>query len=153
MQRIVICSFIWQRFTPELYKSFLTKKGKECYFYNMEKIETGSDYIRLEIGDPRLEHRGYTVTTKDYGPRVKLIPDPKFPGSTTKLWNLENTKFKYDEIKRDDPDLVALVEPIIIAEPDDHCMFRIIEIPDGVKWYIREDCGCESVEEEHRTWR
>ena len=57
---------------------------------------------------------------------------------------------------RSDPDLVKVVETL--GEKAGHgkkCKLKVVEIPDGIKWYIdnREQGGGEYIAEEHRTWR
>ena len=55
--------------------------------------------------------------------------------------------FDQMEILRDDVNLVKAVEEI---NPDE---IKIVEIPDDVEWYIREeDDGHESIEGTHRSW-
>jgi hypothetical protein len=58
-----------------------------------------------------------------------------------------------DYVRRDDPALVTTVEKLgrmASHEPGD---LKIVEIPDDVKWVIREYDGAEWIAEEHRTWR
>jgi hypothetical protein len=57
-----------------------------------------------------------------------------------------------DDIPRDDPDLIKIVE-----ELGSECNTRfsnlvVIEIPDGVEWEIEEYDGNECISEKHRTW-
>ena len=56
---------------------------------------------------------------------------------------------------RSDPYLVQVVETL--GEKSSHgknCKLKVVEIPDGIKWYIdnREQGGGEWVAERHRTW-
>lgn len=50
-------------------------------------------------------------------------------------------------IKRDDPNLVKVIEEL---KPSN---LRVVEIPVGVEWEIQEYDGSEWVAEKHRTWR
>jgi len=57
---------------------------------------------------------------------------------------------------RSDPYLVQVVETL--GEKAGHgnrCKLKVVEIPDGIKWYIdnREQGGGEFIAEEHKTWR
>jgi hypothetical protein len=54
--------------------------------------------------------------------------------------------------RRDDPDLVAIVEEMGEASWGKHALLKVVEIPDDVDWYI--DCynGREWIAEKHRTW-
>ena len=56
------------------------------------------------------------------------------------------------EIGRDDPTLIQVVEQLGAAANGSHAELRIVEIPDGVNWYIEEYDGNEHVAERHRTW-
>lgn len=56
------------------------------------------------------------------------------------------------EIGRDDPTLIRVVEQLGAAANGSHAELRIVEIPDGVNWYIEEYDGNEHVAERHRTW-
>jgi hypothetical protein len=55
-------------------------------------------------------------------------------------------------LKRDDPDLVAVVETLGKAADDQCAELKVVEIPDGIDWYIDEYDGREHVAERHRTW-
>ena len=54
--------------------------------------------------------------------------------------------------KRDDPDLIAVIEEMGEAANGWAAEIGIVEIPDGVKWHIHEYDGIEHVAEDHRTW-
>jgi hypothetical protein len=56
------------------------------------------------------------------------------------------------EVGRDDPTLIQVVEQLGDAANGSHAELRIVEIPDGVNWYIEEYDGLEHVAERHRTW-
>ena len=56
---------------------------------------------------------------------------------------------------RSDPLFVEVVEELGSREASGSMSsFRIVEIPDDVKWYIErhDEYGYEKVEEEHRSW-
>jgi hypothetical protein len=58
------------------------------------------------------------------------------------------------DFKRDDPDIVEVIELLGDNSSDDPGDIKIVEIPEGTSWYIDEDdTGCEWVAETHRTWR
>ena len=57
-----------------------------------------------------------------------------------------------DQLKRDDPDLVAAVEQLGKDVDGSYSLLKVVEIPDGVDWYIHEYDGLESVYEKHRSW-
>jgi hypothetical protein len=61
--------------------------------------------------------------------------------------------WSYYEISRDDPILVHLVEELMEDANGPYSELKVVEIPDGVDWYVEEYDGIEWVAEVHRTWR
>lgn len=57
------------------------------------------------------------------------------------------------EIPRDDADLVSIVETMGVDANTWASELAVVEIPDGVDWYIEEYDGLEWIAERHRTWR
>jgi hypothetical protein len=53
---------------------------------------------------------------------------------------------------RADEDLVAVVEELGEAANGHAADLKVVEIPDGIEWYIHEYDGREHVAERHRTW-
>lgn len=60
--------------------------------------------------------------------------------------------FSVHEIDRTDPALVQVVEELKEEADDWAASLRIADVPDGVKWYIDDYDGIETVREEHRSW-
>lgn len=58
-----------------------------------------------------------------------------------------------NEIPRDDPALVQVVEELGEAANGNFASLHVCEIPEDVNWYIAEYDGLEHVAERHRTWR
>lgn len=59
----------------------------------------------------------------------------------------------YDwEIPRDDPVLVEVVEHLGEAANDWATDLKVVEIPEGVDWYVEDYDGVEHIAERHRTW-
>lgn len=59
----------------------------------------------------------------------------------------------YDwHIKRDDPNLVEVIEELGEKANGVCADLKIVEIPDDVKWVIDEYDGLEQVAEKHRIW-
>ena len=54
--------------------------------------------------------------------------------------------------KREDPDLVAVVEKLGEKANDRYAKLAIIEIPDDIDYYIDDYDGIETVHERHRSW-
>ena len=64
----------------------------------------------------------------------------------------EDTLFDW-EIPRDCPVLVEMVEQGGTDVDGIYSELKVVDIPDGVNWYIEEYDGMEHVAERHRTWR
>ena len=59
---------------------------------------------------------------------------------------------KDDPELRSHPDLIGVVEKLGKKANGPCAQLEIIEIPDGVKFYIDDYDGMESVNEDHRSW-
>lgn len=57
------------------------------------------------------------------------------------------------ELKRDDPELVRLVETMGQDSYGRYAHLKIVEIPEDVDWILVEYDGMEHVAERHRIWR
>lgn len=55
-------------------------------------------------------------------------------------------------IERSDPALVQTVEELGEKADGSFSELKVVEIPDGIEWYIHEYDGMEYVAEKHRTW-
>ena len=64
---------------------------------------------------------------------------------------ITDPNFYYFDIPRDCPILVEMVERGDVDGTFSD--LKVVEIPDGVNWYIEEYDGLEHVAERHRTWR
>jgi hypothetical protein len=62
------------------------------------------------------------------------------------------TFWSSNEIKRDDPLLIEVVEELGDKANGRHAALEIVEIPDGIDWGIDEYDGKERVKESHRSW-
>lgn len=63
------------------------------------------------------------------------------------------TAIKYeDDIKRNDPILIQIVEELGEAANGSYARLKAVEIPDDVEWTIKEYDGDEWIAEKHRTW-
>jgi len=56
------------------------------------------------------------------------------------------------DIDRADPALIQVVEELGKKSFDRYAKLRVVEIPEGVSWFIEEYDGLEHVSEKHRTW-
>lgn len=132
--------------SPLATKRFLELKGKECYFYQQTKYKYGvydlagtdDEYTQISLEQAR-DAFTYHVVTRDLGDIVNNFQNDDY--------------FLICSIKRDDPDLIRVVEELGEQANDDCSKLVIVEIPDNVKWYIDEhEGGSESIHEEHRSW-
>lgn len=53
---------------------------------------------------------------------------------------------------RIDEHLIYAVETLGVKANGCSAELVVVEIPDGIKWYIQDYDGMESIEEEHRSW-
>lgn len=119
-------------------KEYLKLKGKEAYFYENKDWSSG-EYIRIDDIKECKDTIKFCYT-KDLGKKFK--------------YTKESQKFYiYDEnIKRDDPDLVKVVEELGEKANGSYAELKVVEIPDGINWEIDEYDGNESIEEKHNSW-
>lgn len=69
--------------------------------------------------------------------------------------DMTKESYFYDrDIKRDDPDLVAIVKELGEKANGSCASLYVIKIPDKIPngWHIDEYDGLESIEENHRSW-
>lgn len=66
------------------------------------------------------------------------------------LWR-EQVFYDYD-LERFDPALVQVVEELGDKANGRHAELKVVEIPNDVKWTIKEYDGVEWIAEVHRTW-
>ncbi len=76
------------------------------------------------------------------------------PGKWNDSWDLyEGGDFLDEDISRNDPVLIEVVETLGNGASGRHSELKIVDIPDDVNWVIKEYDGFEHVAEVHRTWR
>jgi hypothetical protein len=68
------------------------------------------------------------------------------------LKGITDPDWYYNDIARDDPVLIELVETLGQEIESSYAKLKIVEIPDDVEWEIEEYDGMEWVSEKHRTW-
>lgn len=70
-----------------------------------------------------------------------------------KEWKNKNYYYLAGNVKRDDPTLIEVVETLgSKAASASLSQLAIVEIPQGVDWYIHDYDGMESIQENHRSW-
>ena len=64
----------------------------------------------------------------------------------------EDAKDFWDrDIERNDPTLIEVVEELENSSGS-LASLSIVEIPDGIEWYIYDYDGMETIHENHRSW-
>lgn len=106
-----------------------------------------------------LDSKVVRTTTQDkyFGTRR---PDAEYRSKQIKLFELALTDSgdiiqlndSYDNKYRSDPHLVKVVEDLGEESWGAHAELKVVEIPDGVSYCIKEYDGNEHIAEEHRTW-
>jgi hypothetical protein len=66
---------------------------------------------------------------------------------------IDDPEFTDQDIDRDDPYLVRLVEEWGDRAEDNFAQLKVVEVPAEVDWIIQEYDGHEWIAEKHRTWR
>ena len=105
--------------------------GQNLYFYKTISIN------KFELVDPEDDHILINVFTKNFG---KIAENIDF-----------DYVFKFP--KRNDENLIKVVEELGKEANTKFGNLKIVEIPDDVEWEIKEYYGEEWVAEKHRTWR
>ena len=122
--------------SDEAIELYLHKKGTKCFKYEMATGRHGwvrvDDFTELNS----VWHWFYTV---DHG----LHLEDELPHQGL-FWDVD--------IPRNDPVLIAVVEELGDKANGRTASLRIVDIPDDVKWQIREYGGMEEVHEVHRAW-
>lgn len=126
-------------------RAYLARKGKEAFLYEEERTEGvpygERDYLRIDDASARARSLFATTVTQDFGSRA----------TKAQIWESGAYWSDYD-LERDDPDLVAIVEELGGKASGGCAELRVVEIPDGVAWQIKEYDGNEHVAESHQVW-
>jgi hypothetical protein len=64
----------------------------------------------------------------------------------------DESYFESHDFDRTDPALIQVVEEMGDASFGWAAKLKIVEIPDGVDWYVSDYDGVEHIAERHRTW-
>lgn len=60
--------------------------------------------------------------------------------------------YEWEDENRSAPELVQVVEELGDKANGGFAQLEVVEVPDDVKWYIRDYDGMETIEEVHRSW-
>ena len=117
----------------------MKRKGLSCFRYKLTKYKYRNDveeYTRCEAcSDSNIL---IYYMTADLGEKTNKLPKEI-------LWN-------YGDLKRDDTDLVAVVEELGEGANTIFSELEVVEIPDDINWYIDNYDGIETIHEVHRSW-
>ena len=97
----------------------------------------------------------WLVTEED---RFEVKENEEFYAMSMEERQAHNQKYSdqtfgvYEDISRDDPVLIEVIEELGDAANGDCAELAIVEIPDDVEWEISEYDGREHVAEKHRVW-
>jgi len=123
-------------------KRYAELKGFKIYFYDLIYGKNGvTSYKQLTL-EEAIKKTFVLVLKVDLGNEILY----KLPQGND-VW------FHDQDIERDDPILIQVIEEMGLEANDICAELKIVEVPDDVKWEIDEYDGVESVEEEHRSWR
>ena len=100
------------------------------------------DFVKIKASPSREKNPVGVIyyTLKDMGRKIDT------------LYSSFKDCFSVNDLERDDPALVQVVEELGKKANSTYSELVITEIPDGVKWEIGEYDGQEWVEEAHKRW-
>jgi hypothetical protein len=83
---------------------------------------------------------------------IEEIWDMTDEEAETRHINDDNTVNYDDREFRTDPVFVQIVEELGERASGRHALLKVVEIPDDVKWVVKNNNGNEWIAEVHRTW-
>jgi hypothetical protein len=139
-------------------KLWATRKGRKCFFFvnpSVPKLDIHK-YQSVTIGEAEKAFmwHAFDIPNPDevlecYGENWHNLSD-KEKQNQNALYSQHS--LYHNNIKRTDPDLIAVVELLGKAANGKHAELSVVEIPDDVEWEIEEYDGNEHIAEVHRTW-
>ena len=130
--------------SPEASAKIEELNGRSAFFY-----ETEADYVH-----------GISLIVKCLNIHEKLplfnkvMTNKKFEiGHRLSNDDFDKYVISHNDIERNCPILLKVVEELGKEANGRFSDLKIVEIPDGVDWEIKEYDGWEHIAEKHRTWR
>lgn len=93
------------------------------------------------------ELAGFTLYTRGEGSIVHYSKT-----NDNELFYKDEYYFYDGEFQRTDPILIRVVEELGEKADGWAASLEVVEVPDGIEWYIDEYDGRETVRETHRSW-
>jgi hypothetical protein len=130
----------------------------------MKKLVINSAYGGFGLSDAAIERyaelKGLTLHKEEdtFGSKFYFVPPEEFHkiheedkknGSYKKTNELY---FSDDDIERDDPILIQVVEELGEESWGRFAELKVVEIPDGIGFEISDYDGVEKIHEIHRSW-
>lgn len=116
-------------------------RGEDVYFYKQTKYKRRDGFNEYSIVKDINSESLYVYTLSKYlGETFNEFPDD------------DNLFFDDCEDKRDDANLIKVVEELGEKASGTYASLKIVEIPDDVEWEIQEYNGNEWVAEGDKTW-
>jgi hypothetical protein len=133
--------------SPLAIKEIMKREGKDCFtyyeqpdgLYEKEKPSIGLFYCVSE-------DLGETVTSRELEDFRYYIEDEGYDDVIYSAYSFN------DEDERDYPLLTDVIEELGEKANGTNAKLKVVSIPEGVIWCIREYDGIETVEERHRSW-
>lgn len=116
----------------------MKRKGLGCFRYEQtkHKYQHGIDeYTRCDTPNVSILA---IYSTEDLGKKINKFPKESY--------------WYHGDLKRDDADLIAVVEELGKEANSWASELEVVEIPDDVEWEIDEYDGIETIHEVHRSW-
>lgn len=149
--------------SPKAIERYAELIGKKAYFFklDLQRGENGTiasrEPVTVEEAHKAFIYAAYTVPNPDEL-LVEKVGDKAFTDMTLEEHEAYNEAYQKlalssCEIPRDDVNLVRVVEELGEEANGRFAKLKIVEVPDGVEWEIKDYDGWETVEETHRSWR
>jgi len=126
-------------------KEYLKLINQEAFFYKQTKYAMRDEFIEYTRIDDWEDKKSlfFHTFTKDFG--------KKWDGWSSEEY--ETYSFYCGDIKRNNSNLITVVEKLKKLCNGEYSSLKIVEIPDDVEWTIEEYDGSEWIAEKHRTWQ
>lgn len=123
-------------------EEYLKLKGEQAYFYDIN-LRGKEVYYKKSLKDTNSDIFLMTFT-KDFGTEINK--------NDISEEDYKKHSFSSKDIKRNDKDLIKVIEELGEKANTQVSTLKIVDIPDDVKWTIEKYGGNEWIAEEPRTW-